>query len=356
MENKNFFLNNEIKLSIVIPMYNAERFIGRLLDRLLEQLNEETELILTDDGSVDKTIDLVKEKICYDKRVTLITQSNKGTSAARNVGISASSGKYITFVDADDMVKEDFVESICSMLYNYPNMDMYITGFEVYDFNGNYYDTVSNEDRLINNNERIIRALFNDEINAEASMQGKVLNRQFVLDNSLFLDESCKKMVDEELFARCFFYIERLYLSSYVGVMWLRNGESLTEKHFKDTSYYAKKSLDNFKKLYDKYDGISPIWLYKKQKALIEYQLEKINNNTLQRKEYKQAIANVIKNNMNLDYIENSYNGEEKLVFRLCIKYNTIVFYEMYMIQCKTMNIAKRVVNAVIRLRKSSSI
>lgn len=89
-------------LSVVVPAYNAESCISRMLKSLCAWRGNDIEIIVVDDGSEDSTVSLVRNFVELDKRVRLITQTNRGRSVARNVGLSAAEGKWIMFADADD--------------------------------------------------------------------------------------------------------------------------------------------------------------------------------------------------------------------------------------------------------------
>ncbi len=88
-------------ISVVIPTYNREKTIKRCIDSIMSQTYPVYEVIIVDDGSIDKTIDIV-EKEYQDQRIRIIRQDHKGAQAARNVGIKAAGGKYIAFLDSDD--------------------------------------------------------------------------------------------------------------------------------------------------------------------------------------------------------------------------------------------------------------
>ena len=94
--------NNPILLSIVVPAYQAERTIRRTVISILELKEESIEVIVVDDGSTDKTPVVLASLAANDPRVKIITQNNRGRSAARNRGVEASSGRWVMFVDADD--------------------------------------------------------------------------------------------------------------------------------------------------------------------------------------------------------------------------------------------------------------
>lgn len=88
-------------ISVVIPTYNREKTIKRCIDSIMNQTYPVYEIIIVDDGSTDKTIDIV-EKEYQDQRIKIIRQDHKGAQAARNAGIRAAGGKYIAFLDSDD--------------------------------------------------------------------------------------------------------------------------------------------------------------------------------------------------------------------------------------------------------------
>lgn len=90
-------------VSVIIPAYNAEAFIGQTLESVLSQTYKNIEVLVVDDGSQDKTPEIVTSFAERDRRVTLLQQQNKGVAAARNLAIEKSSGEYIAPVDADDI-------------------------------------------------------------------------------------------------------------------------------------------------------------------------------------------------------------------------------------------------------------
>lgn len=100
------------RVSIVVPVYNAERFLARCVDSLLAQTHRELEILLVDDGSTDASGRICDERAASDARVKAFHQKNAGPSAARNLGLGAASGKYLMFVDADDFADPDMVAAM----------------------------------------------------------------------------------------------------------------------------------------------------------------------------------------------------------------------------------------------------
>ena len=95
-----------MKLSIIVPVYNVEKYIIKCIDSLLLNNTNDYEIIVVNDGTKDRSIELVKNKFC-DSKIRIVEQENQGLSAARNTGVAEAMGDYIWFVDSDDTVDED---------------------------------------------------------------------------------------------------------------------------------------------------------------------------------------------------------------------------------------------------------
>jgi glycosyltransferase involved in cell wall biosynthesis len=119
---------NEHRFSVVIPLYNKAGFIKRAIDSVLMQTLDDYEIIVVDDGSTDKGPAIVNR---YDDlRIRLVSQKNSGVSAARNSGIKAAAGKYISFLDADDLWKPCYLEIVSTMIEQFPDAGAYATAYE----------------------------------------------------------------------------------------------------------------------------------------------------------------------------------------------------------------------------------
>ena len=100
------------KVSIIVPVYNVEKYLTRCLDSLLNQTLKDIEIICINDGSKDNSLSILKNYSVLDNRIRLIDQKNQGQSVARNKGIEIAAGEYIGFVDSDDWVDLDFFEKL----------------------------------------------------------------------------------------------------------------------------------------------------------------------------------------------------------------------------------------------------
>lgn len=106
-------------VSVIVPAYNAEKYIKRCIESILNQTYRNIEVIVIDDGSEDRTYDVVTEMSKSDDRLKLYRQENQGVSVARNYGIRVSSGEYIGFVDSDDYIKEEMYEKMMQYIKEY---------------------------------------------------------------------------------------------------------------------------------------------------------------------------------------------------------------------------------------------
>ena len=102
------------EISIIVPNYNTEKYLPRCLESLIHQTFKDIEIILIDDGSKDKSVDIIKKYAEKDSRIRLIEQENAGPAKARNQGLERATGKYLMFCDSDDW----YEPNMCEVMYN----------------------------------------------------------------------------------------------------------------------------------------------------------------------------------------------------------------------------------------------
>ena len=130
--------NREIKVSVVMPIYNAGEYLSRAISDVLRQTLTDIELILIDDGSTDNSPRIISKFGKKDERIISFRQSNAGPSVARNKGLEFARGRYIIFLDADDMYEPNLLES----LYNFADegeLDIAVSAFDIYDESQNKF-------------------------------------------------------------------------------------------------------------------------------------------------------------------------------------------------------------------------
>lgn len=121
-------------ISIIVPVYNVEKYLDKCINSILEQTYKDFELILIDDGSTDTSGKICDDYSEKDNRIKAIHKENSGLSSARNMGIDMAKGDYIGFIDSDDYISEDMYESLYNDIKKY-NADISICSYkEIYDY------------------------------------------------------------------------------------------------------------------------------------------------------------------------------------------------------------------------------
>lgn len=219
-------------ISVIIPVYNGEKYIRRCIHTLLQQTYINLELLFIDDGSSDHTGEIIKNYSLADGRIKYFYKKNGGVSSARNYGIKVASGDYVSFIDVDDELKNDFYEKVSTTFDN--NMiDVVITNY-LYVFpdrteigiNKIHIDNYLYS--LLNNNE-IMGYVFN-----------KVYRRELV--KSHFFDDSIKIYEDLLYNVTLSHKINSYYYLTEPYYLYYQNSDSaMHSTFFKDCSrFYAE--------------------------------------------------------------------------------------------------------------------
>lgn len=137
-------MNKEILLSIICPIYNGEKVVGKLIESLESQSYKDYELILVNDGSEDNTLKVLNDYAKKYKNIVVVDKKHGGLSDTRNVGIEHAKGKYITIGDCDDWYSEDFFEKIIPAIQEEP-FDLLVFNAKVMDHEKFMYNLISSK-------------------------------------------------------------------------------------------------------------------------------------------------------------------------------------------------------------------
>ena len=121
-------------ISVIVPVYNTEKYIEKCVMSILNQTYKNLEIILIDDGSTDNSPQICDSLAKKDNRITVIHQPNGGVSSARNIGLDNTHGDYITFVDSDDYIEPNMIEFLSE---NIGDTNIAMCGYTSVDENGN---------------------------------------------------------------------------------------------------------------------------------------------------------------------------------------------------------------------------
>lgn len=132
-----------MKVSVIVPVYNMEKYLNQCMDSLVNQTLKNIEIIVINDGSTDKSLEILNNyKKKYPNKVKIIDQENQGISVARNNGLKIASGKYVGFVDSDDYVEFDMFESLLNQIEN-SDSDIVICNYKEFNITTHDFKNIS---------------------------------------------------------------------------------------------------------------------------------------------------------------------------------------------------------------------
>lgn len=239
-------MNNDIKYSIIVPIYNCEHFLPRCLGSITRQASNNVELILVDDGSTDnsgKVCDKYKEKY---KNIIVIHKKNAGQSSARNDALKIANGKYILFIDADDYLNDGYFTEIENILKNNKDVELVNFGFfsDVDDmsFNNLSSDIVTYEEKKYKNHNEIKE----DYINLwDNTMLYNIWNKVYIKE---IIDKNKIKFYksdwgeDVEFNKAYLDSIEVMYNSSKCFYHYVRERQGASTKKYKNNFFEIRKN------------------------------------------------------------------------------------------------------------------
>ena len=192
-----------ILITVIIPIYNVEKYLKKCLDSVINQTYNNLEIILIDDGSTDDSGLICDKYSKEDSRIIVEHIKNAGVSNARNIGIKKAKGEYITFVDSDDYIELNMYEKMISVIANNEYPDIISCGFfsenEQKDFLANSNETLNEVDIL--NNNIAFKEIFTDKIGAY--IWNKLFKKNIIVLNSLLFDKRIS--YGEDLLFLCHF-------------------------------------------------------------------------------------------------------------------------------------------------------
>lgn len=200
------------KISIVMPVYNKEKYIARGIHSILVQTFNDWELIIIDDGSTDGSLNQCKK--FRDSRIQVFHTLNRGVSEARNLGISKATGEYITFIDSDDFVAENYLEKIYK-----PDEEMVIGGVEKVDINGKVIERIR---PYLDGNvyiEDMAKTFYKEQLatGIYGFVSSKLIKKSVIEKNKIRFDSKINLAEDYDFFLKIYGCIEQVWFTDYTG-------------------------------------------------------------------------------------------------------------------------------------------
>ena len=231
----------DIFLSIVVPIYNAEKYLDRLINSVLDQNLDSFELILINDGSKDNSLDVMK-KYSKNKNIKIIDKPNSGVSSTRNLGIKTAGGRYITFIDSDDYYRENSLNKVVNKIKSESELIVFSAKYINEKNEKSDLFLQKNTFKKIDNNYGIDGYIFGDNESIYGNcVWNKIYNLEIIKKNNISFYEN--QTIDEDLlfnieYFQCISYIQTVSISVY---NYCYNSNSITRS-------YNNKYLDEYLK------------------------------------------------------------------------------------------------------------
>lgn len=227
-----------MKLSVIIPAYNAEKTIGRCLNSIINQTYRNFEIIIINDGSIDNTDKILRKYNLIDSRISFYNKENGGVSSARNKGIDISEGEFITFIDSDDYIDKDYFEKLMDLIES-NTLDFVMCGIKKEDIKGKILSQMIPTQGIAKNANDIGQQLnFMDK----SFVYGKIYRTKIIKNNGIKFNETMS-LGEDTLFVMDYLY----HVRDGVGSI----NESLYHYVNADISSLSKKYHSNIKQIYE---------------------------------------------------------------------------------------------------------
>lgn len=291
-------------ISIIVPIYNCEKYLVRCIESILSQTYKNIEILLIDDGSTDRSMDICKYYEMKDSRVKLFIRKNSGISATRNFGIEKASGTYIQFIDSDDYVEVNYCETFIGCMKN-NKCDFVICSFN------NIYEQKNKIDSIIP-----VVIPINGIIEIEEFMKeihvfeyftplvgacwNKIYSLEMLKTQGIRFDENVNLHEDSIFVFELFRNVESIYMMNQPLYNYYHSihHTSLTNKIHMDLYLYTNVYYEKYKTLLKEYNAYTTNQIYIESNCYDAFLTCLINifNLKLSKKNKRLAIREIIEN------------------------------------------------------------
>ena len=229
-------------ISVIIPIYNSEKYLRQCLNSIINQSYKDLQIILINDGSTDKSLEICEEYKLIDKRIIIINQDNAGAPASRNAGLKMASGEWISFVDSDDWLEITAYEKLIEIIQNnkqveliHFNKTMVVNGdiSPISNITSNRY--VTSERKIANMQLAALYHEFDREFGVGTFfIWDKLYNNSIIKNNEMYFQETAYGQDDRFFNTWYFGLISKVYLSTECLYNYRIVEESLSHKYVPD--------------------------------------------------------------------------------------------------------------------------
>lgn len=328
---------NEQLVTVVVPVYNVEKFLERCIKSIINQTYTNIEIILVNDGSTDGSLDICYKMSKQDKRIQVITQENQGLSEARNAGIRNANGKYICFIDSDDFIHKDYIKLLVESLIN-NDADISVCDFYYIDENNNMWPRKEKKCATYSNIEAI-RDILCGEQNTEVMTWNKLYKLSLFKENNIYFPKG-KLHEDNFTTYKLYYYAKKISLISDRLYYYMQRANSIMGSKFnlgrldiyeaiKEAKTFFKERQINLDDELEAYEAIIKIYI-----------LDNMIRSDFHGKE-KEELVNEFKKNKK-DYLKNKYVSKILKLAIFCIVGNGRIYEILLSVYSKIKKIKNR--------------
>lgn len=314
-------------ISVIINVYNGEKYIKKCLDSVVNQSYKNIEIIIVNDKSTDKTLDIIKEY--KDKRIKIINnKKNMGLSLSRNIGIDNSKGKYLYFVDVDDFIELDTIEYLYKLIKKYKTKIATCRCLDIYDYNYKYKNDTESIS-LLSKEEMLDKLLLT--IDRTGTTWNKLYDKS-LFEKIRFEDRIVNDVVTTyKLILEC----DNIVFSNQIKYYYLRHRDSILGKK------NSKHSIDLYNAAIDRYNYIDKLYPEKIENKicllLLIESLYVMNNN---------EVTKYLKEKESLKLFKKLYTSK---IFKTKIRFNDKVKILLFRISPKLYNL---IIKIYLKIKK----
>ena len=219
------------KVSIIVPVYNVEKYIARCLDSIINQSYDNIEIIVVNDGSTDNSLDIIKKNYSSYNKVFIFNKTNGGLSSARNFGLKKISGDYVLFVDSDDWISQNCVELLMNEIET-SKADIVEFGYELV-FDNKKSDVITFAAQKIEGNKNILEEFFyGTQI---TDIVCNKIYRKSLFDNVEFVEGRIHE--DYMIMPKLLFSCKKISIIEESLYFYYQRDDSITQKPFSDKNF-----------------------------------------------------------------------------------------------------------------------
>ena len=234
-------------ISVIINVYNGERFISKCLESVLNQTYKNIEILIINDGSTDKTLEICENYT--DERIRILSQENKGLSLSRNVGIENAKGNFLYFVDVDDYIERDVIEYLYDLYKKYKTPICTCSSIDIFDYQVSIKNK-SEKIEIIDSEEMLKKILLLTE--SAVTIWNKLI-RKDLFNNVKFED---RKMNDLVVTYKLAILANKITYSNQIKYYYLHHKNSITAKGFGNID----RCIDYYNASLERYDYIKKLY------------------------------------------------------------------------------------------------